>query len=91
MKLTGTSNENIFGKFAGKSLIRINTNTFVTADGSDGFRTSDIVQETRNGNQLTICTQNSSYVFAVAEEPACRQTQMSFFSLLSGIPAVGRC
>lgn len=66
MVLTETSNKNIFTKFGGKNLSRINKNTFVIAGGDDGFRTSEVVQEIMNGNQLTICTQNSSYVFSVA-------------------------
>lgn len=85
MVLTGTSNQAVFEKFAGKKLHRIN-NMFVTEDGMDGFLTSNIVFETLANKQITIHTNNSIYVFSLVDEPTEKRSQ-TLFSLGNPIAA----
>lgn len=65
-KLTKSSNKEIYNRFEGKNLVRTAHNTFLTEDGTDGFRVSNIAEETFRGDTITIYTQNSVYVFATA-------------------------
>ena len=86
MILTGSSNQMIFERFAGKRLHRLN-NMFVTEDGTDGFCTSGIVSTATDKNQITFRTNNSIYVFSTADEQSIGQNAQTFFSLGSAAAA----
>lgn len=86
MILISASNQMVLEKFAGKKLFRIN-NMFVTKDGSCGFRTSGIISETTINNQVTFHTNNSVYVFSLADEKPAGVKFQPLFSLENAVVA----
>lgn len=88
MILIGSSNQMVLDRFAGKKLNRLN-DMFITDDGTDGFRTSGIILETTINNQITFHTNNSVYVFSLADEKPVGMKSQALFS--PGNAVVANC